>query len=67
MTPDLPSRLDTFIEENRSFAVYRIPGSKAIRLVLQEKGAVSLLHTIEELNGQSGFVIAPFDVSEACP
>jgi isochorismate synthase len=67
MTPDLPNRLDTFIATNRSFAIYRIPGSQTIRLLAQEKGTVSLLHTIDELNGQSGFVVAPFAVSPSCP
>jgi isochorismate synthase len=55
------------IAANRSFAIYRIPGSKTLRLLSQEKGEVSLLHTIEDLNGQSGFVIAPFAVSPSCP
>ncbi|MDR1557896.1 MAG: isochorismate synthase [Tannerellaceae bacterium] len=65
MTPDIS--LDSLIEENRNFAIYRIPGSNTLHFVSQERGQVSLLRGIEELNGQSGFVIAPFEISESCP
>jgi isochorismate synthase len=68
MTPGYPlPGLNALIEANRSFAVYRLPGGKVMHFVSQERGAASLLHKIEELNGQSGFVIAPFKTSTACP
>jgi isochorismate synthase len=67
MTPDIRKRLDASIEENRSFAAYRIPGDNFIRFVAQEKGPADLLRGIDQLNGQRGFVIAPFAVSESCP
>jgi isochorismate synthase len=68
MTPDylLPG-LNSLIEANRSFAIYRLPGKNVIHFVSQEKGSTGLLHKIEELNGQSGFVIAPFEVSAKLP
>jgi isochorismate synthase len=67
MTPDLLHRPDAWIEENRSFAVYRLPGSKAVRTIWQEKGSPEALRRLEDLNGKSGFVIAPFEASDSCP
>ena len=48
-------------------AVYRIPGEKIPCLVTQEEGAVRLIYDLQELNGQRGFVIAPFRPNETCP
>ena len=59
--------IDTFIRQKQPFAVYRIPGEKVPRLLTQAEGAVRLIYDLKELNGQKGFVIAPFQVSESCP
>ncbi|MDR1914742.1 MAG: isochorismate synthase [Clostridiales bacterium] len=67
MTPNILSRLNIFIEENRSFAIYRTPGSDNAHFIAQEQGALQQLPSIESLNGQSGFVIAPFEISGHSP
>ena len=67
MIPDELLQLDTSIKENRSFAIFRIPGEDKLYSVMQESAPVVLLNSIEELNGRKGFVIAPYQVSEACP
>lgn len=59
--------IDAFIERKQPFAVYRIPGEKIPCLVTQEEGAVRLIYDLQELNGQRGFVIAPFRPNETCP
>ena len=59
--------IDAFIQRKQPFAVYRIPGEKVPRLLTQAEGAVCLIYDLKELNGQRGFVIAPFQVSETCP
>lgn len=59
--------IDTLIRQGRSFAIYRIPGEKEPRFVMQASGSVRLLYNIEELNGQHGYVIAPFRISRNCP
>jgi isochorismate synthase len=64
MTTD---RLNDLIAEERSFAIYRVPGSHTIRFISQQKSKIKLLHSIEKLNGQSGFVIAPFNATADCP
>ncbi len=47
--------------------VYRIPGEKLPRLLTQAEEEIRLIYDLQELNGQKGFVIAPFRVSEMCP
>jgi isochorismate synthase len=67
MTPGLSQRLEAYAKEGRSFALYRLPGSSTARLLAQERHLVTGLRRIEELNGRSGFVVAPFRVSDTCP
>lgn len=50
-----------------SFALYRLPFGRHATLVRQSEGAPRLLDDCRDLNGQSGFVVAPFAVSESCP
>lgn len=59
--------IDKLIEQGRSFAVWRIPGEDKLHFRMQSTGKSCLLYDINELNGRSGFVIAPFNVSERHP
>ncbi|WP_303014093.1 isochorismate synthase [uncultured Bacteroides sp.] len=59
--------IDTLIRRKQPFAVYRIPGETVLRLVTQAEGTVRLIADLQELNGQRGFVIAPFKISGECP
>ena len=56
-----------FIQRKQPFAVYRVPGEKYPRLLTEDVGAVRLIFDLKELNGQRGFVIAPFRVDKSCP
>ncbi|GHT34217.1 hypothetical protein AGMMS49574_21290 [Bacteroidia bacterium] len=67
MRSELLCLLTTLIEKRNSFAAYRLPGDDDIHLVWQERHDESLFYRIEELNRQSGFVIAPFALSKDCP
>ncbi|WP_294631136.1 isochorismate synthase [uncultured Bacteroides sp.] len=62
-----PAVIDSFIRQKQPFAVYRIPGEKVPRLITQDEGTVRLIYDLNELNGQRGFVIAPFRVSDEYP
>lgn len=53
------SALDALTNSALSFAVYRIPGQSPV-LQLQEQGLPESFETLAELNGRSGFVMAPF-------
>lgn len=53
--------LDRIINLGGSLAVWRIPGEDAIHYIQQEPwDSRILLYDIAELNGQDGFVVAPF-------
>ncbi|MDR1881039.1 MAG: isochorismate synthase [Tannerellaceae bacterium] len=67
MTAEEIAGLDCLIRQNRSFAMYRIPGEEDCHFLMQEEGEVDVLYDMEELNGQTGFVIAPFEASASCP
>jgi len=58
MTDDF-SALDTLTASDRSFAIYRIPGQSPV-IQVQEQGLPEAFDTLAELNGRSGFVMAPF-------
>lgn len=59
--------IDALILRKQPFAVYRVPGEKYPRLLTEDVGAVRLIYDLKELNGQRGFVIAPFRVDKSCP
>ncbi|MDR2815474.1 MAG: isochorismate synthase [Proteiniphilum sp.] len=59
--------LDSLIEQNACFAIFRLPHETSPRFVMQTSGAPSLFPDIEELNGKRGFVIAPFRITAASP
>lgn len=61
------TNIDTFIRKKQPFAVYRIPGESTPRLLTQAEGAVRLFYDLKDLNGQRGFVIAPFQTGKECP
>lgn len=50
-----------------AFAFYRLPYKDSYTLVMQNDDDPEKLSSIDELNGKSGFVIAPFMPSEDCP
>ena len=59
--------LDALIEQDKSFAIYRLPGESSPRFVLQTSGVPACFDDIEHLNGHKGFVIAPFRARENSP
>jgi len=65
MTDDY-SALDSLTASDRSFAVYRRPGLEP-ELMLQFDGLPETFETLTELNGRSGFVMAPFQSTENHP
>ena len=65
VTGDL--EIDALIRQNRAFAVYRLPGENRLHFTRQANNAVRIFSSVESLNTQTGFVIAPFRVSESCP
>ncbi|UBD18214.1 isochorismate synthase [Bacteroides salyersiae] len=65
---DICAGIDRFIKLQIPFAIYRIPGENVVHFVSKDPGdPCVLLYDIEELNGQAGFVIAPFNVGPTTP
>lgn len=59
--------IENIIKRKQPFALFRAPGEKAPRFLTQTNGGVRLMNDITELNGQKGFVIAPFRITKECP
>ena len=49
------------------FALYRMPHEQQVTMVAQTEGEPLELASCEDLNGQTGFVVAPFAVSADTP
>lgn len=67
ITADQYAIIDTLIRQGRSFALWRIPGSETIHFRMQTFGQPELLDNLSDLNGRTGFVIAPFHASDRHP
>ncbi len=67
MTEEQIESLDQLIRKQVSFAIYRLPGDTEPVFLMQSGGKVMKVNSVEELNGRTGFVIAPFHVSPAHP
>lgn len=62
------NRIDRMMQQGESLALFRKPRENVIRYVHQKPGVPRvILYDIEELNGQTGFVIAPFKTDLATP
>ena len=59
--------IEALIRKNKAFAVYRLPGENKPHYIGQTNSSVRIFSSIESLNEQSGFIIAPFRVSETSP
>lgn len=60
--------LDCLIENNLPFALYRLPGEEEPNLVMQETEETCLrLNNLTELDGRTGFMVAPFLVRVQTP
>ncbi len=67
ITAEQYTTIDTLIRQGRSFALWRIPGNDTIHFRMQSFGQPELLDNLSDLNGRTGFVIAPFHISDRHP
>lgn len=61
------NEIDILTHTSCSFVIYRLPNEEKPVLMLQTSGTPSFFNHIEELNGKTGFVLAPFEITEDCP
>ena len=59
--------IDSLIAQDRTFAIWRTPGEDELHFMMQSSGSPRLLYNIKDLNERSGFVIAPFKVTNDRP
>lgn len=59
--------LDKLIAKNCSFAVWSMPGSQAPELLITDNEDLIYPQQFNKLNGQGGFVFAPFRISDEAP
>lgn len=50
-----------------AYALYRLPYQDHCILIAQDQGEITTFSSLTQLNGQRGFVIAPFAVTTECP
>jgi isochorismate synthase len=50
-----------------AYAIYRLPHEDHATLIRQTDGEPVELHSLTELNGRQGFVVAPFEVTAQQP
>ena len=50
-----------------AYAIYRLPHEDHATLIRQTEGEPMELHSLTELNGKQGFVVAPFEVTPSQP
>ena len=50
-----------------AYAIYRLPHEDHATQIRQTEGEPVELKTLTELNGRSGFVVAPFEVTDSQP
>ncbi len=58
--------IEALIRQNKSFVIYRVPHEEPV-LILQTFGQPLCLTDLEELNGKTGFVFAPFQMMDLSP
>lgn len=59
--------IDSITRQGVCFALYRLPWTDEPILVMQEEGEPTFLSNLEALNQKKGFLLAPFQLTEARP
>ncbi|MDR0536919.1 MAG: chorismate-binding protein [Tannerellaceae bacterium] len=67
MSLGVSQRLNMLWADERDFVAYRMPHDKQIIILWNDRADSLSLYNLEELNGQNGYVFAPFAISDKCP
>jgi isochorismate synthase len=59
--------IDRLLVKNCSFAIWSMPGSNTPEIMISEKEALFYPGRFNNLNGQEGFVFAPYQISRNAP
>lgn len=59
--------LDNLMILDATFVLFRRPSESTFRFIMQSHGFPAIFHDIEQLDGKSGFVVAPFLPDKSTP
>ncbi|MGQ8337201.1 chorismate-binding protein [Sunxiuqinia sp. A32] len=59
--------LDSLLRKDCSFAIWSMPGSEILEILISEEEDVIYPEQFRKLNGQEGFVFAPYEISGKNP
>lgn len=59
--------IDKLIERNIAFACWYLPGGKTPEIIAGNYNDVKKIYSFDELNGEAGFVFAPYRINEKLP
>ncbi|GHT24036.1 hypothetical protein FACS189430_08280 [Bacteroidia bacterium] len=59
--------IDTHIRQGDIFAAYRIPGEGTAHILTQNDRSPFILQDVSQLNGQQGYVMAPYHITDEHP
>ena len=59
--------IDKLIAKNCPFALWSMPGSNTPEILIAEKEGIIHLEKFNNLNGEEGFVFAPYEITENAP
>lgn len=66
-TKDFALFIDGLLAKNCPFAIWSVPGSNTPEILIAEKEGVIHLEEFNKLNGEEGFVFAPYQITEHSP
>ncbi|RIH63346.1 isochorismate synthase [Mariniphaga sediminis] len=66
-TKDFALFIDGLLAKNCPFAIWSVPGSNTPEILIAEKEGVIHLKEFNKLNGEEGFVFAPYQITEHSP
>lgn len=59
--------LDGLLESELDFAIYSLPGSEQLNMIVQINGHAKCLYSYSDVDPAEGFVISPFDINSDNP
>jgi isochorismate synthase len=59
--------IDRLIKENRSFALYRLPGERQVHFLMQQTDTPELLYRMEDIRYTNAYLMAPFHLTPEQP
>jgi isochorismate synthase len=66
-TKDFTLFIDKLLAKNCAFALWSMPGSNTPEILIAEENKVVHLEKFNNLNGEEGFVFAPYEITETAP